>query len=112
MTVGEQNRSAAILMANNSFGPLGTVPVTVTNIRMNPSCDSGSVSATGEPCTAPEARALPGPILNIDPVAVGTAGACAGQMFTVCVPDANGTVTFNGPPIVLGPPGSPPRPAS
>ncbi|MCA1683934.1 MAG: hypothetical protein LC708_02230 [Actinobacteria bacterium] len=108
VTVGDQNRNAAILITNNSFGALGTVPVTISNIRLNPTCESGTASGVGEPCQVPEMRAIAGPIFNIDSPAVGRAGtACAGQIFTISPPDANGTVTFLGPAIVLGAPGSP-----
>jgi len=106
VTVGDQNQPGLIAITNNSVGNLSTVPVTITNIRMNPSCTSAGTAVGAEPCTSPEPRALPGqPIFNIDPIASGRAGtACAGLLFSVSPPNPNGTVTFTPTgPVVLAP---------
>jgi uncharacterized repeat protein (TIGR01451 family) len=115
-TVGDQNTPAALVLTNNSFGaPLNNQNVTVSNIRINPSCDDVSVPAAV--CGAPEPRPIPTlPVFDIEPpgvvttdpigpVATGRAGtACAGTVFTVSPPDASGTVTLTpSTPVVLGP---------
>jgi len=103
--VGAQNQPGLLAITNNSVGNLSTQPVTITNIRVNPSCTSAGTAVGAEPCTSPEPRALPGPIFNIDPIATGRAGtACAGLLFAVSPPNANGTVTFTPTgPVVLAP---------
>src|SRR5688500_8131659 len=42
VTVGAQNQAALIQITNGSFGTAGTEPVTITNIRVNASCDAVS----------------------------------------------------------------------
>jgi len=105
VTVGAQNQPGLLALTNNSVGNLSTQPVTITNIRLNPSCVSAGTAVGTEPCTQPEPRAVPGPIFNIDPIATGRAGtACAGILFAVSPANANGTVTFTPTaPVILAP---------
>jgi uncharacterized repeat protein (TIGR01451 family) len=115
-TVGAQNVPAAFVITNNSLGaPINNQNVTITNIRINASCDS--IPAVGSLCPAPEPRPVPSlPILDLEPpgavsvdppgpAATGRAGtACAGTVFPVSAPDANGTVTLTPlAPVILGP---------
>jgi len=105
VTVGDQNQPGLLALTNNSVGNLSTQPVTITNIRLNPSCVSAGTAVGAEPCTQPEPRLIPGPIFNIDPIATGRAStACAGIFFAVSPPNANGTVTFTPTaPVILAP---------
>jgi len=103
--VGQQNQPGLIAVTNNSVGNLATQPVTITNIRLNPSCANSFSGSGNEPCTQPDSRSLPGPILGMDAIATGRPGtACAGILFAVSAPNANGTVTFTPTsPVVLAP---------
>src|SRR5215212_6517926 len=66
-TVGAQNQPAAFIITNNSFGaPISGQNVTITNIRINASCDSSP--AAGSLCPVPEPRPVPSlPVLDIEP---------------------------------------------
>ncbi|MGI8808533.1 MAG: hypothetical protein ACR2KK_11945 [Acidimicrobiales bacterium] len=113
--VGQQDVAAALAITNTSQGaPINTQTVLISNIRVNPSCAVQPTSASA--CTLPEPRPDPSqPIFRIDSPAVGRAGtACAGVIFTVSAPDANGTVVFmESAPVVLGPSnGAGPLPSS
>ena len=73
---------------------------TVSSLRLAPSCGGPGVPAN--PCSTPD----PG-VFAVNTPATGAAGtACAGVLFTVSAPDANGIVTFvPNSPVVLAPPG-------
>ena|GEM_PF-1475788 len=111
VTVGQQDRPALVQFVNNSFGAQAAVEsVTLTNIRINPSCATSAVDPNApSPCPTPEPRPNPAlPIFALD--ATSTAGTtCPGGPFTITGPDAEGDYTFTptGGPVILGPVGSP-----
>jgi hypothetical protein len=99
VNVGDQNKPALISITNHSIGAAGDVNVTVSNIRLHPSCAASGAVA----CATPEPRPTAAqPIFNVDP-ATGRAGtSCAGILFSVSAPDAFGTVTFTpSSPVIL-----------
>ncbi|MDQ2825875.1 MAG: hypothetical protein M3Y04_02725, partial [Actinomycetota bacterium] len=49
VTVGSQNQAGLLGIVNNSIGNVSTVPVTINNILLNPSCTDTSSHTLGPP---------------------------------------------------------------
>ena len=99
---GQQNVNGSFTMNNNNTPPNETESLTVTVMKLAPTC--GAASTPTDLCPSPD----PGNFA-MDPTATGGAGtSCAGSNFTVSAPDGSGIVTFtrNGGPLVIPPPGA------
>ena len=85
VTVFDTGRTGTISIGR----PLLTLPgpLELTAIRFWPSCGD-----TDLPCGAPDTG-----VFSLNPVAVGTGGACEGAPFAISPPDETGMVTFTPP---------------
>ncbi|HEX3623159.1 MAG TPA: hypothetical protein VHT97_12665 [Acidimicrobiales bacterium] len=113
VVVGAQNQPALVQFVNASFGTAAGDTVTLSNIRLNPSCATSTVDtnpADPSPCPTPEPRPIPGsPIITLSPSSTVANTTCPGGPFAITGPDAEGdyTITPTTGPITLGPVGSP-----
>jgi hypothetical protein len=103
MAVEQIDVPASFTMINTNTPPNQAESNTVTLLQIAPSC---GVSGTGaNPCATPD----PG-VFDLGVSATGAAStACAGTVFTISAPNANGIVTLTpSSPVVLAPPGGSP----
>jgi len=99
---GQQDVNGSFTLTNINTPPNESESLTVTVMKLAPTC--GATSTVSDLCPSPD----PGNFA-LSPTATGGAGtACAGSTFSVSAPDASGIVTFtrNGGPLVLPPPGA------
>ncbi|MDQ1428137.1 MAG: hypothetical protein QOK39_1613, partial [Acidimicrobiaceae bacterium] len=102
VTVGQAGLAASVTISNLSNGAEATGNVTLSDITLVPSC--GTFTPNSD---CPVAGADPG-VFQLSAVGHGRSGTgCAGVTFTITTSNpATGQVTFNSPPVVLGPPSS------
>ncbi|HEX2046982.1 MAG TPA: hypothetical protein VHF27_04400 [Acidimicrobiales bacterium] len=100
VTVGDQNQPALIQLVNAAFGPqAATEPITVTDIRVNTSCQGLGTAPDPlgpSPCPAGFSEPRPNPalpVLDLDATS-GPGTTCPGGPFIITGPDAEGDYTF------------------
>ncbi|MDQ1429143.1 MAG: large repetitive protein, partial [Acidimicrobiaceae bacterium] len=98
--VGAANLPASFTAQNLNTAPQQSDTLTITSLRLAPSC--GAVRSGSTVCPTPD----PG-VYSLSPAGTGAAGtACAGITFSASTPDASGTVTLTpSSTVVLQPPG-------
>ena len=103
VSVGQTGVPGAVQVTNNSNAPDDLEQMTITQMRLAPSCGSPFPSG-GALCGMPDSG-----VFTITSPAMGEAGtACAGTTFSVSAPDPNGVVTLTpSGSVVLDPPGEP-----
>ena len=107
VTVGQTGLPASLQIVNNSTPPDSTANVFFSSILLVPTCGTSVSVGTGD---CPAAQADPG-VFKLGTSATGEVGTgCAGILFSIATADAaTGQVVFSagGPPLFLGPPGTP-----
>jgi hypothetical protein len=95
VTVGQTDQPASMTITNATS--TGAGPITLTEIALNPACGSLSLD-----CLPPD----PG-VFALSATGAGTSGACAGRIFVITAPDANGRSLFvpTGGALALAQPG-------
>ena len=105
VTVGNSNLPATIRVINESTAPENGASVTVSQLKLVPSCGTGFGAAPDNEC--PAGFTDPG-VFSLSNTGTGIAGSCTGQTFNIMPASASGQVAFVpvGPPIVLAVPGT------
>ena len=103
VTTGQTNVPASISVVNNSYSTHATGSVTITSLKLVPSC-----STAGDPgCDAASSVADPGAFTLAGTGTGRTGTACAGRVFNITVAAPTGEVVFvpaDGAPLSIGAP--------
>ena len=106
VTVGDTNVPATIQVQNVSSAPENAGTVTLTELKLVPSCRTSFGAFPDNDC--PAGQFEPG-VFALSTTGIGTQGACAGQQFNIQPSSGSGQVRFVpvGPAVVLTQPGTP-----